>query len=89
MKVDFTTGLWQLYYFIFFLPFLSSCTKNKNVDRLLFSIDNNMNLGLQVAPEVDSIYRAQEQLIEKNDPRYAEAYQHLDLIVATILNSGK
>ncbi|PIQ20529.1 MAG: hypothetical protein COW65_14500 [Cytophagales bacterium CG18_big_fil_WC_8_21_14_2_50_42_9] len=71
------------------MPFQSSCARAKNVDRLLLSIDKNMNLGLLVAAAVDSTYRAQEQLVERNGPRFAAAYQHLDRIIATILNSGK
>ena len=89
MKVNFTTGFWHLCCFICFLPFLYSCAEDKNGDRLFFSIDDDINLGLQVAAEVDSTYRAQGQLIERDNPQYAVAYQHLDRIVDTILNSGK
>lgn len=66
-----------------------SCTQDKNGDRLLFSVEDDINLGSQVAQEVDSTYRAKGQLIERNNPKYTAAYQHLDRIVGNILNSGK
>ncbi|MGV3640567.1 MAG: M48 family metalloprotease [Adhaeribacter sp.] len=69
------------------VPF--SCTQDKNGDRLLFSIEDDINLGMQVSAEVDSTYRAKGQLIERNDPKYAAAYQRLDQVVSRILNSGK
>ena len=69
------------------LPF--SCTEDKNGDRLLFSIEDDKTLGLQVSAEVDSTYRAKGQLLERNDPQYKDAYQHLDGVVTRILNSGK
>ncbi|GEO03680.1 peptidase M48 [Adhaeribacter aerolatus] len=69
--------------------FTQSCAKDKNGDRLLFSIDQDIALGEQVAHTVDSTYRAKGQLIERNNARYAPAYQNLDLIVKRILNSGQ
>jgi len=89
MKVN-CTAIYKLYYcFILCLPLLSSCAEDKNGDRLIFSIEDDKNLGLQVASEVDSTYQAQGKLIERNDPRYSEAYQHLNRVVDTILNSGQ
>jgi len=89
MKAKFNHYLFQLSFILSVCCISSSCTKDKNGDRLIFSIEDDINLGLQVSSGVDSTYRAQGQLIERNDPRYALAYQHLDRIVATILNSGK
>jgi len=66
-----------------------SCAKDKNGDRLLFSIEDDITLGAQVAEEVDSTYRAKGQLIERSNPQYATAYQYLDRIVNRILNSGQ
>ena len=89
MKANFTPYLFQLCFLLSISCILSSCTKDKNGDRLLFSIEDDINLGVQVSSGVDSTYRAQGQLIERNNPRYTVAYQHLDRIVDTILNSGK
>jgi predicted Zn-dependent protease len=78
--------------FVIILSFLSvpfSCTQDKNGDRLIFSIEDDISLGMQVSAQVDSTYRAKGQLLERNDPRNAAAYQHLDLVVERILNSGK
>ncbi len=72
-----------------FLSLTVSCTEDKNGDRLLFSIEDDIRLGLEVAAEVDSTYRAKGQLIERNNPKYSIAYQNLDRIVNRILNSGK
>jgi beta-barrel assembly-enhancing protease len=69
--------------------FTQACTKDKNGDRLLFSIEDDIALGQQVAATVDSTYRAKGQLIERNNTRYATAYQQLDRIVNRILSSGQ
>lgn len=71
------------------LAFLSSCTPDKNGDRLIFSIEDDISLGEKVAAEVDSTYRAKGQLLEREDPRYKSAYQYLDQVVNRILHSGK
>jgi len=89
MKIN-HKAIYKLYYsFTLCLLMLSSCAKDKNGDRLIFSIEDDKTLGLQVTSEVDSTYQAQGKLIERNDPRYSEAYQHLDRMVETILNSGQ
>ncbi|MGV3585433.1 MAG: M48 family metalloprotease [Adhaeribacter sp.] len=81
---------YRLAYFGLLLAFFTqSCAKDKNGDRLLFSIDQDIALGEQVAHTVDSTYRAKGQLIERNNARYAPAYQHLDAIVNRVLSSGQ
>lgn len=67
---------------------LSSCESN---DGVIFSIENDISLGQQVAHEVDSTYRAQGKLLERNssNANTQKAYQHLDRIVNRILTSGE
>jgi beta-barrel assembly-enhancing protease len=89
MKPPFTFSIGRFVVFLSFLVVPLSCTKDKNGDRLLFSIEDDISLGQQVSGEVDSTYRAKGQLLERNDPRYTVAYQHLDQVVNRILNSGK
>jgi predicted Zn-dependent protease len=89
MKLLFTQSIWRVAFCLSLLVVPLSCTQDKNGDRLLFSIEDDINLGLQVAAEVDSTYRSKGQLIERTDPRYATAYQRLDQVVNRILNSGK
>ena len=89
MKLSFTQSIGRFAVLMSLLMVQLSCTKDKNGDRLLFSIEDDKTLGLQVSAEVDSTYRAKGQLLERNDPRYKDAYQHLDGVVARILNSGK
>lgn len=62
----------------------SSCSDN---DGVIFSIQDDLNLGQQVSEEVDSTYRAQGKLLERNSSN-AQAYQNLDRIVNRILSSG-
>ncbi|RDV13942.1 peptidase M48 [Pontibacter diazotrophicus] len=62
----------------------SSCGDN---DGVIFSIQDDLNLGQQVSEEVDSTYRAQGKLLERNSSN-AQAYQNLDRIVNRILTSG-
>jgi predicted Zn-dependent protease len=88
MKLLFTHCIWIFVFFLCLLVVPFSCTQDKNGDRLLFSIEDDIKLGLQVSTEVDSTYRSKGQLIERNDPRYEAAYQHLDRVVNRILNSG-
>lgn len=89
MKSLFTNPSIRIAFFLSLLLVPFSCTQDKNGDRLLFSIEDDINLGMQVSAEVDSTYRAKGQLIERNDPKYAAAYQRLDQVVSRILNSGK
>jgi predicted Zn-dependent protease len=67
---------------------LGSCKDN---DGVIFSIEDDKNLGLQVSHEVDSTYRAEGNLIERSsgDANVQKAYQNLDRIVNRILNSGQ
>ncbi|OKL39581.1 M48 family metalloprotease [Pontibacter flavimaris] len=66
----------------------SSCDSN---DGVIFSIQDDVNLGQQVAHEVDSTYRAQGKLLERNssNANTQKAYQHLDRIVNRVLTSGE
>jgi len=71
--------------------FFSSCAKDKNGERLIFSIDDDIKLGNQVAAQTDSIYRSKGQLLELNDsrPNVKAAYAQLNGIVNKILSSDK
>jgi predicted Zn-dependent protease len=70
---------------------LSSCAKDKNGERLIFSIEDDIALGNQVAAQTDSIYRSKGQLLEPNDPRpnVQAAYAQINKIVGKILASDK
>lgn len=67
---------------------LNSCDSS---DLVLFSIEDDKALGLQVSEQVDSTYRAKGQLLERNstNQNVRTAYTHLDLIVNRVLNSGE
>ncbi|MFD1185054.1 M48 family metalloprotease [Pontibacter rugosus] len=67
---------------------LSSCEDN---DGVLFSTQDDINLGQQVAHEVDSTYKAKGQLLDRSNSNanVQKAYQNLDRIVNRILNSGE
>jgi predicted Zn-dependent protease len=64
----------------------SSCT-DKDGNPLLFSIEDDINLGNEVAHQTDSTYRAQGKLLERSSN--ARAYQLLDGVVNRVLNSGQ
>jgi predicted Zn-dependent protease len=66
----------------------SSCKDNEGV---IFSIQDDISLGQQVAHEVDSTYRAKGQLLERtsSSANVQKAYTHLDRIVNRVLNSGE
>ncbi|MFC5270063.1 M48 family metalloprotease [Adhaeribacter terreus] len=70
---------------------LSSCAKDKNGERLIFSIEDDIALGNQVAAQTDSIYRSKGQLLELNDPRpnVQAAYAQINKIVDKILTSDQ
>lgn len=85
MKNLFKTRL--LAFWLIGLMALAGCSKDKEGNRLLFSVEDDIALGNQVAAEVDSTYRAQGKLIDRS--QNPQAYQHLDKIVNNILNSGK
>ncbi|GAB3533281.1 M48 family metalloprotease [Pontibacter brevis] len=76
---------WLLTFLSIFL--FSSCKDN---DGVIFSIQDDINLGQQVSGEVDSTYRAQGKLLERNssNANVQRAYQNLDRIVDRILSSG-
>src|SRR5688572_14576104 len=69
----------------------SGCAKDKNGERLIFSVEDDIALGKQVAAQTDSTYRAKGQLLEVNDsrPNVQAAYAQLNSIVGKILNSDK
>jgi beta-barrel assembly-enhancing protease len=66
----------------------SSCKDNEGV---IFSTQDDINLGQKVAQQVDSTYRAKGQLLERNSSKanVQKAYTHLDRIVNRVLNSGE
>lgn len=66
----------------------SSCDSN---DGVIFSVQDDVNLGQQVAHEVDSTYRAQGKLLERNstNSNTQKAYTSLDRIVNRVLTSGE
>lgn len=66
----------------------SSCKDNEGV---IFSTQDDISLGQQVAHEVDSTYRAKGQLLERtsSSANVQKAYTHLDRIVNRVLNSGE
>ncbi len=68
---------------------LGGCTEDKNGDRLIFSIEDDIKLGAQVSHEVDSTYQAKGQLLDPANPKNKVAYEHLNRIVNKILSSGK
>ncbi|GAB3826027.1 M48 family metalloprotease [Hymenobacter jeollabukensis] len=63
----------------------SSCT-DKDGNPLLFSLEDDINLGNQVAQQTDSTYRAQGKLLERGS--HARAYQLLDGVVNRVLSSS-
>jgi predicted Zn-dependent protease len=68
---------------------LTGCTKDKNGDRLIFTIEDDINLGARVAHQVDSTYQAKGQLLDPTKAQNKAAYDHLNRIVNRILNSGQ
>ncbi|MBC5991469.1 M48 family metalloprotease [Pontibacter cellulosilyticus] len=70
------------------LLLFSSCEDN---DGVIFSIQDDIRLGQQVSQQVDSTYRAQGKLLERNstNAKTQQAYQSLDRIVNRVLNSGQ
>lgn len=68
---------------------MSSCDSN---DGVIFSIQDDISLGQQVAHEVDSTYKAQGKLLDRSsssNTNVQKAYQNLDRIVNRVLNSGE
>lgn len=55
---------------------------------LLFTIQDDVALGAQVAHQVDSTYKAQGKLLERNTTNQ-QAYAAMDRIVNRVLNSGE
>ncbi|GAA4007635.1 M48 family metallopeptidase [Hymenobacter fastidiosus] len=69
---------------------LSSCSKEGGGDGVvLFSVQDDIDLGARVAAQTDSTYRASGQLLDPKDPRNAAAYAALSTVVNKVLNSGK
>lgn len=69
--------------FVFLISF-NACDKNKNV--VLFSVQDDVELGRQVASEIESD-PATYPILSQSE--YPEAYTYLDGIVNEILNSGQ
>ncbi|WP_181305367.1 M48 family metalloprotease [Rufibacter sp. XAAS-G3-1] len=69
---------------------LTSCG-DKNGDTVFFPIENDLQLGMQVSQQADSLYASKGQLLDRNspNPRTRAAYAHLDQIVERILESGQ
>lgn len=67
---------------------LSSC---EDSDNIIFSIQDDIKLGQQVSAKVDSTYRSQKTLLERNssNTNVQKAYTSLDRIVNRVLNSGE
>jgi beta-barrel assembly-enhancing protease len=76
---------------IYLLTLAGCAPRDRTGQRIIFSIEDDIRLGEQVARQVDSTFRAQGQLMERNssDPRVQRAYAHLDRITNRILNSGR
>ncbi len=66
---------------------LSACSKDNGV--VLFSVQDDIALGQQVAAKTDSTYRAKGQLLDRSNPANARAYLLLDSVVNRVLNCGK
>ncbi|WP_400190978.1 M48 family metalloprotease [Hymenobacter sp. B81] len=64
----------------------SSCT-DKDGNPVLFSLEDDIALGQQVARQTDSTYAAKGQLLTRS--ANPQAYQALDAVVQRVLNSGQ
>jgi beta-barrel assembly-enhancing protease len=75
-------------FLLFTILTFSACKDNEGV---IFSIEDDKRLGQQVSEQVDSTFRAQGQLLERNsnNANVRKAYTHLDRIVNRVLNSGE
>jgi predicted Zn-dependent protease len=71
-------------YLIALLGF-TSCAKDKNGDRLIFTIEDDVKMGQQSAAQVDSIYDG--KILSRT--AYPEAYAYVDDVKGQILRSGK
>ena len=65
---------------------LTTAAIHKPTQFSLFSIQQDIELGAQVARQTDSIYRAKGQLVERS--RNPRAYQLLDGVVKRVLDNG-
>lgn len=68
------------------LLFLFSCTTTVQAQFNLFSLQDDIKLGLQLKAEIES-NPAQYPILNRNE--YAPAYQYLDFMTREILNSSK
>ncbi|RYF85858.1 MAG: M48 family metallopeptidase, partial [Chitinophagaceae bacterium] len=64
---------------------LTNCAKDKNGERLLFTVEDDIAMGEQTAHQVDSIYA--DNILSRAD--YPQAYAYLESAKQEILNSGK
>jgi hypothetical protein len=79
---------WLLFSLAATLTGATSCT-DENGNPTLFSIEDDKALGMQVAAQTDSTYRAQGKLLERAAPANRRAYELLDGVVNRVLNSGE
>ncbi|MBF9254777.1 M48 family metalloprotease [Pontibacter sp. 172403-2] len=86
MKNSLAYPIWIIALVCTFL--MSSCESNEGV---IFSPQDDIKLGQQVAHEVDSTYQAKGQLLNRTstNANVQQAYASLDRIVNRILNSGE
>ncbi len=66
----------------------ASCTDDEG-NPVLFSVEDDKALGVKVAAQTDSTYRAQGKLLERTAPANRRAYELLDVVVNKVLNSGE
>ena len=71
-------------FFLIVLSSLSSC-KDENGNIVLFSIQNDKDLGIQVSEQINN----DPQFVQLSRTDYAESYAYLDNMVDAILNSGE
>jgi len=86
MKYILAYPVWTIALVCTFL--MSSCDSNEGI---IFSPQDDIKLGQQVAHEVDSTYQANGQLLDRasSNANVQQAYASLDRIVNRILNSGQ
>ncbi|HLF32677.1 MAG TPA: M48 family metalloprotease [Cyclobacteriaceae bacterium] len=76
--------LLAIFFIIASFVLYNSCDKNKNV--VLFSIEDDKALGLQVSNQIAS---DTVQFPVLSETAYPDAYLHINRIIGSVLNSGK
>lgn len=64
------------------IAFITACDENNNL--VLFSIQNDIDLGAQVADQINN----DPQYVKMDRTQYAESYAYLDALVLEILDNG-